>query len=150
MYKNRKFLLFTASVALSGCVSGGVSDPSQLQPLPPAQKIELVGKQAYIANLGRNPRNFRVVKVSSASFLGDRDWDHYACVTATERQTGDIYNSAGKLISKEGSDYTETYVMTFRDYSSRYSSDGWGAGVFRRVTDATKIMDKSTASLCSD
>lgn len=137
-----------SAVALTGCIANGPTDPSKLQPLPPPAKIELIGTQAYVGTLGRNPRNFKVVKVSSTPLWGQRDWSHYACVTATEQQTGDLYNARGKLISREGTDYTETYVMTFQDYTSKYSSTGWAAGLFKRVSDGTKIVDRDTTALC--
>lgn len=135
-------------VVLSGCIAGGASDPSGLQPLPPSSKIELIGRQAYASNFGRNPRDFKVVKVSSASFWGSNDWEHYACMTATEPQLGDIYNGSGKLISRDGSDITETFIMTFRDYSSKYSSMGWRAGLFKRVTQDTMVLDRNSMELC--
>jgi hypothetical protein len=139
-----KISTLATTLVLAGCVT----DPSQLQPLPPPATIELIGKQAYINTLGRNPRNFKVVKVSSSPLWGQRDWSHYACVTATEPQTGDLYDASGKLISREGIDYTQTYVMTFQDYTSKYSSTGWAVGLFKRATDGVKIVDRDTRALC--
>ncbi len=138
-----------SGVVLSGCISGGAPNQSQLQPLPPFSKIELIGMQTYASNLGRSPRNFKVVKVNSASFWGSNDWDHYACMTATEKQDGNIYDSSWKLVSAEGSDYTETYIMTFRDYSSRRDSSGWSSGLFKRAVGGVKVGDRNARELCA-
>lgn len=134
----QKFYLTITAFALSACLA---PVPEDLPSMPDAATLRSAALNAYTHQWGRNPEGMTVSAPAARPILGSRpEW--YACVTTIEVRQSSTYQG-GVVIKPEGQRYKEKHVMVMRHYD-----DGWGAGIFRRVTPETKAGTVKAAALC--
>ena len=130
-----------AILALSGCAFiAEYKTKEDLPPPPSLSVIEDVVTRAY----GRpGPRDLKIIKVGQAEILGPNNWHHYACVTTTEPYSGNLYNSSGELLRRDGEPYTQSWFMHLNLYDY-----GWGGGFFRRIGHGTRVGSRYAREFC--
>ena len=135
----RKFGPLTAILAaanLTACVENTpLGDP------PPSEEVMRVAQLSHKNTYGRPAVGLRIVQIHRTNVFFERE-DYLVCVTTQEKTEAPRYNNAGELVVPIGTTYRRSHALLMREYS-----DGWGAGVYRRV-EAGKIGGVQMSDYC--